>query len=80
MITPANTPATPPNFPETLQALSKLTASAGGDQHGHGHQYGKNSQQSGQVMANIFGGKSGQYGVQSAAATSSAHHANCALK
>lgn len=27
MITPANTPATPPNFPETLLAFSKLSAS-----------------------------------------------------
>lgn len=27
MITPANTPATPPNFPDTLLAFSKLSAS-----------------------------------------------------
>lgn len=27
MCTPANTPATPPNFPETLLAFSKMTAS-----------------------------------------------------
>ncbi|XP_015904678.1 UBA-like domain-containing protein 1 [Parasteatoda tepidariorum] len=26
MITPANTPATPPNFPDTLMAFSKLSA------------------------------------------------------
>ncbi|XP_054710558.1 UBA-like domain-containing protein 2 [Uloborus diversus] len=27
MITPANTPATPPNFPDTLMAFSKMSAS-----------------------------------------------------
>lgn len=27
MCTPANTPATPPNFPETLLAFSKMSAS-----------------------------------------------------
>lgn len=30
MITPANTPATPPNFPETLLAFSKMSTSGGG--------------------------------------------------
>ncbi|XP_003748241.1 UBA-like domain-containing protein 2 [Galendromus occidentalis] len=29
MCTPANTPATPPNFPETLTAFSKLSTSPG---------------------------------------------------
>ena len=29
MCTPANTPATPPNFPETLLAFSKMSASDG---------------------------------------------------
>lgn len=31
MITPANTPATPPNFPETLLAFSKLSAGSASD-------------------------------------------------
>jgi len=29
MVTPANTPATPPNFPETLLAFSKMSATGG---------------------------------------------------
>lgn len=32
VLAPANTPATPPNFPEALLAFSRLTAS---DQNGH---------------------------------------------
>ncbi|CAG0917245.1 unnamed protein product [Notodromas monacha] len=31
LITPANTPATPPNFPDTLLALSKLSTSESGN-------------------------------------------------
>uniref|UniRef100_A0A0B6Z981 UBA-like domain-containing protein n=1 Tax=Arion vulgaris TaxID=1028688 RepID=A0A0B6Z981_9EUPU len=50
LCTPANTPATPPNFPDALSALAKLTTGDnnrgfGASPHPHSHPYASPSQQ-----------------------------------
>uniref|UniRef100_A0A0B6Z9W0 UBA-like domain-containing protein n=1 Tax=Arion vulgaris TaxID=1028688 RepID=A0A0B6Z9W0_9EUPU len=68
LCTPANTPATPPNFPEALMALAKLTTGDsskvfGTPSHPHSHSFSSPSQQPPQNMAHSPNGMQMQIGA-----------------